>query len=209
MRSLTIYLLSLNLVYTTLTAFTPPLTLSNIAFFITSTAVDESIYVRSRIIPASKTWMKHSPHIYVIVEDTHAFRFSVRHCTKHERSNHTVFKCPDEPTYLLSRVCNANYYGPAGPCCKVDESINYLLSRPELRHIKYFAHSDDDTYWRPHQLLRALSHHELTAENPLIPWVANYLNYNLVDAERGVWHISKCHEIEIGGWYQPLVMNKQ
>lgn len=90
--------------------------------------------------------------------DTFDVRFSLRNCEISETAHYTAFTCHNEATYVLSRTCTNEYYGAAGPCCKVDDAFNYLLNdRPEFAaNIKYALHCDDDTYWRPDQVLKWL-----------------------------------------------------
>jgi len=126
--------------------------LDDIAYFVTSTTVQNNIYIRGRIIPSSRTWMKNLKDTYVIIEDTPEIRFDLRHCNRRETPKHTTFKCPGEPYYILTRKCSSLYYGASGPCCKVDEVISYINHAPHLSHIQYIAHADDDTFFRPHQV---------------------------------------------------------
>ncbi len=60
---------------------------------------------------------------------------------------------------MLSRKCTNEYYGAAGPCCKFDDAFNYLLNdRADLApKIKYALHGDDDTFFRPDQVLKWLA----------------------------------------------------
>ena len=93
------------------------------------------------------------------LKDTFAVRFSLRQCKVSDFAHYTSFDCHGEPSYILSRHCTNEYYGANGPCCKVDDAINYLVNdRPALfKHIKFILHSDDDEYWRADQVLRWLS----------------------------------------------------
>ena len=142
----------------------------------------------------------------MFILDTFEVRFAMRHCEQLEYSDYTTFNCHNEPTWLLSRNCNADYYGADGPCCKVDDAINYLVNvRSDwFKTIKYMLHSDDDTYWRPDQVLRWLAAVDNSGANnyPLIS------NLELGDENNhGVWRIKGCHEIHTSGWYQPVMLN--
>ena len=83
----------------------------------------------------------------------------MRHCAISDFIFYTSFDCPNEPTFILSRNCTNEYYGANGPCCKVDDGINYLVNdRPKLfEHIKFILHCDDDEYWRADQTLKWLA----------------------------------------------------
>lgn len=119
---------------------------------------------------------------------------------------YTTFVCHNEPTYLLSRNCTSEYYVAAGICCKVDESINYLVNvRPDFfKGIKYMLHSDDDTYWRPDQVLKWLAAVENSGASKY-PLISNVQIGD--DNNKGVWMIQNCEEIHTSGWYQPTMLN--
>jgi hypothetical protein len=106
----------------------------------------------------------------------------------------------------LSRKCTNEYYGAAGPCCKVDDAFNYLLNdRPEFAAtIKYALHCDDDTYWRADQVLKWLALIEKSGLSGL-PLIGNLDPHK--ESGPGVWHITGCQEIQTNGWYQPLMLN--
>lgn len=91
--------------------------------------------------------------------DSFDIRFSLRSCEIAETTHYTTFTCPNEATYILSRKCTNEYYGAAGPCCKVDDLINYIMNdRPEFgASLKYALHCDDDTFWRADQVLKWLA----------------------------------------------------
>lgn len=139
--------------------------------------------------------------------DTFEVRYALRHCDIKETEHYTTFACEHEPTYVLSRRCTNEYYGAAGPCCKLDDAMNYLINDRKddlFPHIKYFLHCDDDTYWRADQIMRWLA----TIENSGIsnyPLIANADNGN--PSNGGVWHIDGCKDIIASGWYQPLMFN--
>jgi hypothetical protein len=85
----------------------------------------------------------------------------MRHCIIADYAHYTSFDCrkfDQEPIYILSRNCTNQYYGANGPCCKVDDALNYLINdRPTLfAKIKFILHSDDDEYWRADQVMRWL-----------------------------------------------------
>jgi len=134
----------------------------------------------------------------------------MRSCAVFETKSYTSFKCAGEPTYILSRNCTKDYYGAAGPCCKVDDAINYIVNeRPDVfKHLKFMLHSDDDEYWRPDQVMRWLSsvHHSGINHFPII---ANNEIYSRSDRhlKRGLWSWDNCKEIRVGGWYQPMMIN--
>ena len=55
-----------------------------------------------------------------------------------EYPGYTAFECPNEPVFLLSRTCSNAYYGADGPCCKVDDGLNFVTNLatdlfPEVR----------------------------------------------------------------------------
>ncbi len=140
--------------------------------------------------------------------DTFVSRFSLRHCDAHETLHYTAFKCIDEPLYLLSRKCSNEYYGSAGPCCKVDDILNYLVNEqtePLLSEVKYVFHCDDDTFFRGDQIMKWLESVEKAGISHF-PIVANMAPGN--DRNGGVWHIKECREIQTQGWYQPLMLNR-
>lgn len=133
-------------------------------------------------------------------------RFSLRNCEIAETTHYTTFSCRNEPTYVLTRKCTNEYYGAAGPCCKFDDAFNYLLNdRADLAAtLKYALHGDDDTFFRPDQVLRWLAAVE-KAGLGAVPLIGN-LNMH-VDKGPGVWHIKGCMEVQVNGWYQPVVLN--
>ena len=135
----------------------------------------------------------------------------MRSCEALETAHFTSFSCLNEPVYLLSRNCTNSYYGAAGPCCKVDDMIHYLVNdRPELfRSIQFVLHSDDDEYWRGDQVLRWLAALFHSGINHL-PIVANNDGFRKSERQngRGVWSWQNCSEILTGGWYQPMMLNR-
>lgn len=182
----------------------------DVAILVLSTGVDDEAYLRDRIIPSSRTWMKFFANVFVIEEDNFKQRTVLRHCHKEEFPNFTTFSCHNEPTYVLTRKCSNEYYGANGPCCKMDEIVNYLTENTKLwSHLKYVFHCDDDTFFRPDQVLKWLSIVEKSGISDKLPLVGN------VDSSRhdlgnpGVWHINKCQEIHTLGWYQPMLLNKK
>jgi hypothetical protein len=162
-----------------------------------------------RIIPSARTWMRFYANVYVIVEDNFLIRYALRHCQIHEYEHYTTFDCHNEPSYLLSRTCTNEYYGAAGPCCKVDDAFNYLINdNPELfKHIKYVLHGDDDTFFRPDAVMNYLSQVEKSGAGDL-PLVGNS-NRGIRSENIGHWHIKDgtCTEIQACGWFQPLMIN--
>jgi len=185
-----------------------------IVMIVTSTGKDSATYIRSRIIPSARTWMKQLANVYVILEDTFALRFSMRHCEHSDRNNNmTSFTCPDnEPVYVLSRRCSSEYYNAESACCKFDEGINFIKSKKDVYdHMKYLFQGDDDVFWRVDQLVRWLAVVDESVSHSL-PIVANAdssLSPEKVAGDAGgVWHIKGCNEIHGNGWYQPLMMNK-
>lgn len=142
----------------------------------------------------------------MIIEDNFAVRYALRQCHVIEHPHYTTFSCRNEPVYLLSRTCDNSYYGPPGPCCKVDEMINFLANDRHsdlFKEIKYVFHADDDTYFRAEPLLRwvaALDNSGLGA----LPLTANDKKSHIhgvdTDSVGGVWHIEHCKDLETGGW---------
>ena len=101
-----------------------PLRLDQIAALVTSTAAKNGLFLRSRVIPAARTWMRNMSsfdRVYVVIEDTFPTRFLLRHCVRREGRRNTYFACPGgEPVYVLSRRCTEEYYAAASACCKVE-----------------------------------------------------------------------------------------
>ncbi len=91
--------------------------------------------------------------------DTIEVPYGLIHCRMIETARFTTFGCHNEPTYVLSRKCTNQYYGGAGPCCKVDEIMSFVsVDKPALyAHTKYVLHCDDDSYFRVDQVLRWLA----------------------------------------------------
>lgn len=133
-------------------------------------------------------------------------RFALRHCEMVDYPQYTTFTCHNEPTYLLSRKCNNDYYGAAGPCCKVDDAINFIVNvRPDFfAQIKFMLHCDDDMYWRPEQVFRWLASVQHSGANNY-PLIANLEKGD--DRARGVWMTTNCKEVHSSGWYQPAMLN--
>ena len=115
----------------------------HIGIIVTSTVrseIDHSIYLRSRVIPSARTWMKSFRHVFVILEDTSNIRFSLRHCKRTEHTHkYTSFSCPHEPIYVLSRVCSpllpvetekSKYFSTwNGQSCKIEDAINVRVKK--------------------------------------------------------------------------------
>jgi hypothetical protein len=130
----------------------------------------------------------------------------MRNCEQQEYPLYTTFDCHNEPTYLLSRVCTDDYYGAAGPCCKVDDAVNFVVNtRTDLfASIKYMLHCDDDMFWRADQTLRWLA----AVENAGLSKYPIVANLNLGNEKStGVWRIEGCEEVLTTGWYQPAMLN--
>lgn len=185
----------------------------DLLIIITTTAVNNGQYLRERIIPSSRTWMRLLVNVIVIIEDTVDSRFYLRHCNLIEHQYFTSFKCPHEPLYVLTRNCTDAYYESDGICCKVDEAMQYLVSvRAELfSSLRYVMLADDDTYFRVDQLLNWLSYVDKRVDSNL-PIVGNGIpSIKPKDKEelRGVFHIEGCKEILTNGWYQPVLMNRK
>lgn len=185
----------------------------DVVMVVASTGNKELKYFRDRVIPSSRTWLRFFKNAFVIEEDTPTIRFLMRHCVIHEYTNFTTFSCPHEPTYILTRVCSAQYYVAAGICCKVDETIHFIANaNKELwAHTKYLLQSDDDTFWRVDQVLRWLAAVEKSGISDKYPLIANVdptPNEQKQKKPGGVWHIKGCTEIKSVGWYQPLMMNR-
>jgi hypothetical protein len=132
----------------------------------------------------------------------------MRHCAISDFIFYTSFDCPNEPTFILSRSCTNEYYGANGPCCKVDDGINYLVNdRPKLfEHIKFILHCDDDEYWRADQTLKWLAAVQNSGINHF-PIIANGDPYTLRPLNPGLWGWDNCKEVKAGGWYQPMMIN--
>lgn len=206
-----------------------------VIMFVMSSTTKDGYLLRERVIAGARTWMKLFANVVVVIEgacfprtyatafffnksqltmlhfylniDTFEIRYAFRHCEIAEYESYTTFSCHNEPTYLLSRECTNEYYNAPGICCKVDESINYLVNqRPEFfKGIKYMLHSDDDTYWRPDQALRWLAALENSGAGKY-PLVANAQIGD--DNNEGVWSTTNCKEIHTTGWYQPTMFNR-
>ena len=143
--------------------------------------------------------------IYLLV-DTFEVRYALRHCELIDYDVITTFACHNEPTYVLSRNCTNEYYVANGICCKVDDAMNYLVNvRADFfQGIKFMLHSDDDTYWRPDQVLKWLATIDNSGANRY-PLTGNCQFGD--DNHKGVWMIDNCNEIRTSGWYQPTFFN--
>ena len=134
------------------------LRLDQIAALVTSTAGKNGLFLRSRVIPAARTWMRNLSsydRVYVLLEDTFAVRFMLRHCVRREGPRNTYFACPEnEPVYVLTRRCTEEYYAAASACCKVEEGLAFLLAaQPHvLKRLQFLLVGDDDTFWRVDQV---------------------------------------------------------
>lgn len=183
-----------------------------VVFLVTSSGREGGKYLRNRIIPSSRTWMKLLRNVFVVIEDSEESRFSLRHC---RFLNHEVlpsFSCPNEPTIVLTTRCSSVYYSANGICCKVDEAINYLVeARPEIyKKSKFIIQSDDDMFWRVDKLFQWLAAVD-KAGLESIPWIANgQISHSIetLSAPGGLFFHEGCHEIHTNGWYQPMVLNK-
>ena len=149
-------------------------------------------------------------------------RFAMRHCSAIETSNHTAFKCPNEPTYLLTRNFNSfEYYlrfNAVG--CKLDEAINFIANESPVlfAHTKFVIEADDDVYLRGNVILKWLARVDRSGVNHL-PLVANNapqdgpkMKAHLQSLEKGkqgeggLYGYQGCTEIK-ANWYQPFMIN--
>jgi hypothetical protein len=183
-----------------------------IVMIITSTGVGNHKFIRDRIIPSARTWMKHLANVFVILEDTFEVRFAMRHCEHTNTHNVTSFNCNNEPIYVLSRRCSSDYYKASSACCKFDEGINFVKSQKHIYdRMKFLLQGDDDTFWRVDQLERWLAVVEKSVDKsiPLVGNTDNSLSPEDVKKDGGgVWHIKGCNEIHGNGWYQPLMLSR-
>eukprot|EP01035_Chromulina_nebulosa_P022082 gene22082-28589_t len=182
---------------------------ADVSVVITSTENVEKIYLRSRIIPSARTWMRYFTNVFVVIDDTTDIRFAMRHCNTIETSEHTAFKCPNEPTYLLTRKCKSSEYymrfNAIG--CKLDEAINFIANEsPALfAHTKFVIEADDDVYLRGNVILKWLAKVDRSGS------VGN-MNAHLQSlqsgkqGEGGLYNYKGCTEIK-ANWYQPLMIN--
>lgn len=184
----------------------PNLKNEEVIFLISSTSKNKNEWLRERIIPAARTWMREFRSVFVLVEDSFDTRFSMRFCDRLETEHYTSFSCQNEPTYVLSRTCSNEYYGSAGPCCKVDSLFNYVANdRPDLfSKMKYAFHADDDTFFRGAMIMKWLQQVELSGVSHL-PIVSN--KGHGTNNNGGLWHVHECTEIHTLGWYQPMMVN--
>lgn len=165
-----------------------------------------------KLFNIERTWLRYLKHVFVVVEDTASSRLLFRHCKPSETHSFTLFECPDEPTYILTRKCTSAYYDGDGIGCKVDSALYYLIyENPSLLdHIQYAFVGDDDEYWRVDELLKWLLLLNQTGSSSHIhqrPLVGN--NYPTSNAEfNGVWGHEGCKEVQSMGWYQPMMLNR-
>lgn len=167
-------------------------------------------YMRQRIIPSIRTWMRLFMHVFIVLEDTADIRLQMRFCKQKDYDDFvTTFKCDHEPLYILARQCTADYAIGKGICCKVDVVFKYLgIYRNDIyHHMKYITLADDDTYWRGDQLLYLLSVIEKSNISSL-PIIGNGAKDQTHKAFPGIFNTKRCREIFTYGWYQPMIMNK-
>ena len=182
----------------------------DVAILVLSTGKDDESYLRDRILPSARTWMRFFANVFVIEEDNFKQRTVLRHCSMENFPHFTTFSCHNEPTYVLTRKCTNEYYGAKGPCCKMDEIVNYLTENTALwSHLKYVFHCDDDTFFRPDQVMKWLSIVEKSGISDKLPLVGNVDHSRHDLGNPGVWHITECKEIHTLGWYQPMFLNKK
>ena len=164
--------------------YTNRLANDEVVMIIRSTYKKHGMYMRDRIIPSSRTWMRGLINVFVVLEDTfevrsylrwvamtirhwypiplltYPFILPIRHCTEIESTDTSSFSCPnDEPIYVLTRNCTEGYYGGDALCCKFDAAINFITSASNMavyQKMKFLIETDDDTFWRVDQLLRWL-----------------------------------------------------
>lgn len=186
----------------------------DVVFVLTSTAKSNAGFLRERIMPSSRTWMRLIANAYVIIEDTIDVRFLMRNCQMTDYPSFTSFNCHHhEPQYILSRNCTDAYYAAVGICCKVDEAIHFVAEAAELfSHLKYLILADDDTYFRVDEIFRWLSYIDKSNIDhlPIIGGVDTGLNPDdNNDVPHGIWHVENCTEVHIHGSYQPVLFNKK
>eukprot|EP01031_Cornospumella_fuschlensis_P036503 gene36503-44284_t len=182
---------------------------TEVVVFVTSTTNGNDHFLWDRIIPSARTWMRLFAHVYTIVEDNFLIRYALRHCMHAEYPSYTVFSCHNEPHYLLTRNCTNEYYNARGICCKIDDAINFLVNENHdlFEQTKYMIEGDDDTFFRPDQVLRwlaAVDSSGISAEFPLVanadpsarPEKENHYTY--ID-NGGVWHIGGCSDVHTNG----------
>jgi hypothetical protein len=143
--------------------------------------------------------------------DNFLIRYSLRHCHITDTASYTMFSCPHEPHYILSRNCTNEYFVARSICCKVDAGLDFIINEhPVLfSHLKYLIEGDDDNYFRPHQLLQWLAIIEKAGlhDHPLI--ANDQLSHATINDGRGVYNVKGCNEIRTNGWYQPMMLNKK
>lgn len=181
-----------------------------IVFFTFSTGKRDGLFLRDRILPSMRTWMKLLVNVFVMMEDSAQIRLMMRHCHREEiimnatKTDFTTYKCPNEPTYVLARKCNGHYYLPGGMCCKVDEVINFLVfGVPDLyKRTKYLVFGDDDSYYRVDQLLKWIADVDSSKISHL-PLIGNM--WNIWIGNKGLFQVIGCSEIRHYGWFQQVL----
>ena len=182
----------------------------DVVMVVTTTVHFGGRYLRERILPSLRTWMRLFMNVFIIIEDTADTRFYFRHCQLIDYETSSTFQCPHENVvYVMTRQCTEDYFHSSGICCKFDESLNFLkINRKHLfSHMKYLIHSDDDTYFRVDEVLRWLSLVE-KANISHLPIIGNgVITKPENDRDSGIFNINGCKEVFTNGWYQPLFLN--
>eukprot|EP01034_Spumella_vulgaris_P040761 gene40761-50437_t len=115
----------------------------DVVMMVTSSEVNNFHYLRARILPGARTWMRMFANVLIVIEDLFV-------------------------------------------------------------HVKFAIHADDDTYFRPDQILRWLAAIEESGVNTY-PIIASPNDND--NNKENVWHIKGCTEIHTNGWYQPMMLN--
>ena len=103
-----------------------------------------SSYWCDRAVLAHRTWAADFEHHYYIMQDGDETQKTFSACAKATVGGYTQYSCKGWPHAVVAPQCSGAYYGPKGPCCKMDDAILFALRAPWWHEIEWFIFSDDD-----------------------------------------------------------------
>ena len=83
-------------------------------------------------------------HHYYIMQDGDETKKTFSACAKATVGGYTQYSCKGWPHAVVAPQCSGAYYGPKGPCCKMDDAILFAVRAPWWHEIEWFIFSDDD-----------------------------------------------------------------
>ena len=89
-----------------------------------------SSYWCDRAVLAHRTWAAEFEHHYYIMQDGDETKATFSACAQATVGGYTQYSCKGWPHAVVAPQCSGAYYGPKGPCCKMDDAILFALRAP-------------------------------------------------------------------------------